>query len=152
MSVNPTVVIKDADGIPIITENYQPKVTTITPDFQTGVLDDGMKCGSKHCYGTKDTRSCSAPLSGIPRDADIVIELSRDGETKSYEIHTPKTQFNYYLDQQTNYLLSHDCTSFPYGKCQGLYSYERPIFEIFTSNFGYNSDDTIWDSAVVRTP
>mgnify|MGYP006428892545 CR=1 FL=1 len=151
-SNNPTVVIKDVDGIPIITENYQTIATTIKPDFQGDIKDDNMSCGSKHCFGTIDTRSCSAPIMGIPRNADIVIEVKRDGETKSYEVHTPKTQFNYYLDQKVSEVKNYKCTSYPYGKCQGLYQVTIPIFEVFTSNFGYNSDDTIWDSAVVRTP
>ena len=144
-SVNPTVEIRDADGIPIVT-----KVTATKP--VPNILDEDMPCGSKHCYGTRDLRQCSSALSGIPRNADIIIDVKRDGETKSYEVHTPKSQFNYYLDTQVSEVKSFNCKSFPYGKCQGKYQIVTPIFEVFTSNFGYNSDDTIWDSSVVRTP
>ena len=145
-SKNPTVEVKDVDGVSLLTE-----ISTLNP-YQGGVVSDGMSCGKKHCYGTIATQSCSAPITGIPRDADIVIEVKRDGETKSYDIHTPKTQINYYLEHKVSESKGTACATMHYGKCGGQYLTVTPLFEVFSSNFGYNSDDTIWASSIIRTP
>jgi len=47
---------------------------------------------------TKNT--CSEKYEGIPRDTDIIIEVVDNINGRSfYEIKTPKSQFNYYLNQ-----------------------------------------------------
>lgn len=69
----------------------------------------------KHLFDTVTVEnSCSPKYEGIPRDTDIIIEVvdSFNGRT-FYEVHTPKSQFNYYINQG---------------------------FNSATSNFGYNTD------------
>ena len=152
----PTVIVRDA--------NYKKILTEVDTTFggQSGSTTGlGVtKCYAKHCYGTTTTTSFSPPIAGIPRDSDIVIELIRDGETKSYLIHTPKHQINYFIEHKPDKSGYSKCVGTPNEvykvsgvkklKC-GQYSFETtPIFEVFTSNFGYDSDSTIWASSIVR--
>ena len=154
----PTVTVKDTDNNVLLTE------VDATFGGQSGSKTGlgATPCYAKHCYGTTTTTTFTAPIAGIPRDTDIVIELTRDGETKSYEIHTPKSQINYYIDHKPDKSGYSKCKSgsgtdqykvsgVTKTKCKINLFATTPIFEVFTSNFGYNSDDTIWDSSVVRT-
>jgi hypothetical protein len=146
-SNNPSVVVREA----VASDNYFAE--TGSNLSIKGTDNPNLSCNKKHCYGSTATTYCSAVTSGIPRDTDIVIDVKRDGETKSYEIHTPKSQINYYVEQKASEHAKYVCNmwSSQHSGCDKPAIAFYDIFEVFSSNFGYNSDDTIWDNSVVRT-
>ena len=147
-SINPSVVVREA----VASDNYFAE-TGSNLNIK-GTDNPNLSCNSKHCYGSTATTYCSAVTSGIPRDTDIVIELTRGGETKSYDIHTPKSQINYYVEQRASQHAKYVCNAYSgqHSGCDAPAIVFYDIFEEFRSNFGYDSADTIWNSAVVRTP
>ena len=159
----PTVTVTDTMGKRLLTKadtTFSSQSGSLTGSGGVGGVS---KCYAKHCYGTATTTSFSPPIAGIPRDSDIIIKLTRDGETKSYEVHTPKSQFNYFIEHKPDKSGSGKCVAgsgseqykisgVTYSKCKSNVFVTTPIFEVFSSNFGYNSDDTIWASSIIRTP
>ena len=146
VSNNPSVTVRNSDNV--ILAQIGSNLT-----INESISDNLQKTG-KHNYGSIVTSYCSETMSGIPRDSDIVIELKRDGETKSYEVHTPKSQINYHIDQKTTKEAKYVCARDDPNSngCATPTTVWSDIFEQFSSNFGYSSGSTIWDSAVVRNP
>jgi len=159
MSHNPTVIIKDTDG------NVLADISTpVNPFLNSGLwllhnfdinTDNRKPSGfedidydpyvvryppsSSELKGVTSSSMCSNSVSGIPRDTDIVIELHRESEIKSYTVHTPKSQINYYLEQGVD-KRGH------YTNGGGWASYDNiEHIETFRSNFGYDSDLEKWN-------
>lgn len=109
------------------------------------------KCNTKHCYPIITSSACTEKISGIPRDTDIIFELTLDSKTKKYKAHTPLSQINYHISQNIDTLLEYGCGQYSNSNKNKYWSggCEKPVAntidlpENFSSNFGYCSQQTV---------
>ena len=97
----PTVTVTNAYSSILVPQQNEPDWNGKSYIEFEPTLADIPRFKGKHLFDTVTVKdSCSEKYSGIPRDTDIVIEVVDSINGRSfYEVHTPKSQFNYYLDQ-----------------------------------------------------
>lgn len=81
---------------------YFPIGATPVIDFDFSSDNPKIPKYKKHWFGKLAVEnSCSDKISGIPRNADIVIQLDYDDNSRDsqYDVKTPKTQKNYYVNE-----------------------------------------------------
>ena len=110
------------------------------------------KCNQKHCYPTISSSVCTEKLSGVPRDTDIIFELTLESRTQKYEAHTPLSQINYYISQNLETSLKYVCERYS-SSSSGC---DKPVVntialpESFTSNIGYCSQKVFDDGGTTN--
>ena len=129
----------------VIKQSYQTFPTST--DYVLPILVDDIsfnpseakadKKKSRHDFGNVYTKSsCSEKVSGIPRDTNIVIEVTTNGIKESFGVHTPKSQFNFHINAE----LAGEIKSKCYYSKQGRSCDNPNPSTNAVSNFGHGNE------------